>query len=188
MGAWNGDWLTPDNFQKGKAKDGGMKNPKAKKVKLRDAKDEGRKGENTTSSVAVITRDTAMQKAMMSLGLRVLTTAENRHYGDRNEPTDIQFRCYGCYTFEKNTNRTHCRHCGGQTFQRVQIYTDEWGKQHYRYSARDRFGHRYLDKHNLVPRGQQLVKYEHKPFGQGRQRKKGRAGRRQQLGNQGGRW
>jgi len=207
--AWHGDWLTPDNFKK----QSGSVNKKSKKVKLRDVREKKEKKEsekesvreNTTSSVAVITVDTAMQKAMISLGLRVLTThSGSRQYGGgtaqgrngRNEPTDYVFRCYGCFTMEHNTNRTHCRHCGGQTFQRVAIYEDEFGKQHYRYFYRDRFAHRYLDKHSLVPRGAQLVKYEAQQGVQGgahgqsggHRRKKQRRERRQQLGHGGGRW
>ena len=154
--AWsNGDWLTPENLKKG-----GNGSNKNKKSKL-----EQTGGSNQDSSVAVITVDLAMQKAMLDMGLRVLSTQSNRQYGNgggpngQNEPARFVFRCYGCFQFEQNTNRTHCRYCGGQTYQRVAIYVDASGKEHYRYFYRDRYAHKYLDKHGLVPRGSQLVKY-----------------------------
>merc|ERR1712154_66671 len=85
----------------------------------------------------------------------------NGKYGNNknnNEPIEYIFRCYGCFQFEHNTTRTHCRWCGGQTFQRVAIYEDNNGKHHYRYFYRDRYAGKYLDKHQLIPRGSQLIK------------------------------
>merc|ERR1712228_346102 len=131
------------------------------------------------SSVAVITVDTAMQRCMVNMGLRVMSTSKDRQFGgsdavkngdDNNnkkdkgnahnngEPVQYVFRCYGCFQFENNTTRTHCRWCGGQTFQRVAICRDENGQHHYRYYYKDRYATKYLDKHQLIPRGSQLVK------------------------------
>jgi len=154
--AWNNEWLTPDNFK------AAPKNAPKKKTKLTTVQD----SKNAHSSVAVITVDVAMQRAMSEMGLRVLSTSEDRQYrggGDgRSEPVKYQFRCYACFQMEENTTRTHCRWCGGQTFQRVSVFEDDNGKHHYRYSFRDRYGHKYLDRHSLVPRGTQLVKYNQK--------------------------
>eukprot|EP00488_Nonionellina_sp_1-RS-2012_P001450 TRINITY_DN232_c0_g1_i1.p1 TRINITY_DN232_c0_g1~~TRINITY_DN232_c0_g1_i1.p1 ORF type:complete len:341 (+),score=112.08 TRINITY_DN232_c0_g1_i1:553-1575(+) len=137
--AWKGEWLTPENFKsipKNAAKNS--------KKKLKNA-EESKKD----SAVAVITVDKAMQRCMVDMGLRVLTTSSDRQYGGSNglngEPIDYIFRCYGCFQFEHNTTRTNCRWCGGQTFQRVAIYEDANGKHHYRYYYRYRYGHRYLD-------------------------------------------
>eukprot|EP00483_Globobulimina_turgida_P001290 UN01292 len=154
--AWNGAWLTPDNFKPI------PKNDRRKKQKLQNVENV-----SADSSVAVVTVDIAMQRCMIGMGLRVLTTSNERQYGNnkRNkkgnngEPIDHIFRCYGCFQYEHNTSRTHCRWCGGRTYQRVAIYKDENGKHHYRYFYRDRFAQKYLDTHSLVPRGSQLVKY-----------------------------
>eukprot|EP01083_Nonionella_stella_P065913 173106_1 len=153
--AWEGEWLTPDNFR------AIPKNAAKSKKKLKHSA----QSSNTSSSVAVITVDKAMQRCMVEMGLRVMTTTAERQYGGaqaghNGEPIDYMFRCYGCFQFEHNTTRTNCRWCGGQTFQRVAIYEDDKGKHHYRYYYRDRYAHRYLDKHQLVPRGSQLVKYQ----------------------------
>lgn len=115
---------------------------------------------NTTSSVAAITVDHAMQRAMVEMGLRVMTTRADRHYGrNGNEAAQFMFRCYGCFNMEHDTTRTHCRTCGGMTFQRVSVYMDEDNHPHYHYSSQDRFMGGYMERHNLVPKGSQLVKY-----------------------------
>jgi len=168
--AWNGAWLTPDNF-KAEAKNA----PKRNKLKLKDVSGNGNAhGAGDSSGVAVITMDLAMQRAMTEMGLRVLSNEAHIQYGQNNtsssssqqqqqqqqqEPVEHKFRCYACFTFEHDTTRTHCRVCGGDTYQRVAIYRDEHGKEHYRYSYRDRYAHKYLEKHSLIPRGSQLVKY-----------------------------
>ena len=125
---------------------------------------------NENSPVAVITVNVVMQRAMTEMGLRVLSTAKDRQYGNpqarhngkgrhnNSEPVKYMFRCYGCFEFEEDTNRVYCRWCGNKTYQRVAIYEDENGKHHYRYFARDRFGGNYLQKHSLIPKGSQLVK------------------------------
>lgn len=134
---------------------------------------------------------------MVEMGLRVMSTDQDRQYGGNKggnnnkgggggnnlngEPIDHVFRCYGCFQFEHDTTRTHCRWCGGQTFQRVAIYQDENGKHHYRYFYRDRYAQKYLDKHNLVPRGNQLVKYNQK---NGRNNVQGQNNHNQQRKNQ----
>merc|ERR1712129_304661 len=135
--AWQGEWLTPENFVKL------PKNEGKKKHKLKNVQEV----KNLDSSVAVITVDTAMQRCMVNMGLRVMSTSSDRAYGNRKkdaktktdgdkttqeddadnprgdanggEPVQWVFRCYGCFQFENNTTRTHCRWCGGQTFQRV---------------------------------------------------------------------
>merc|ERR1712048_78175 len=141
---------------------------------------------NLDSSVAVITIDTAMQRCMVNMGLRVMSTQKDRQYGGKldgdgkekghvkkgkddpdgdangGEPVQWVFRCYGCFQFENNTTRTVCRWCGGQTFQRVAIYQDNRGQHHYRYYYKDRYATKYLDKHQLIPRGSQLVKNHQK--------------------------
>jgi len=136
---------------------------------------------NKTSKVAVITVDVVMQRAMCEMGLRVLTTRPDRQMQSdgENRPIQTLFRCYGCFTVEHDTNRTHCRQCGGMTFQRMSVYMDERGRTHERYSTRDRFGRRYLEKNHLVPRGSQLVRYNQQNGAYGHRRGKGRKGRRE---------
>lgn len=174
--SWKGgEWVTPENLKETPTK----RKKGSKAIELPEST-------NTTSKVAAITVDIAMQRAMVDMGLRVLTTKADRRFGQngRDEPVQMMFRCYGCYTNEHDTTRTHCRQCGGMTFQRVFIFLDENGKAHHRYSARDRWGGRYLEKYNLVPKGSQLVKYEgtgrNNPnwAGQARHNKRGRGGRR----------
>jgi len=150
--AWNGEWVSPENLKETATSTKKKKKPKVEPIP---------ESKNTSSKIAVITVDTAMQKAMVLMGLRVLTTRADRRYGrGGDEPVQTMFRCFGCFTMEHDTTRTHCRVCGGMTFQRVSVYMDEDGRPHHRYFARDRFGGRYLEKNNLVPRGAQLVKYQ----------------------------
>ena len=177
---------------------------------------------NLDSSVAVITVDTAMQRCMVNMGLRVMSTSKERLYGkaagddkdneskensekngnnaqqqqqssnnnkkhQNGEPVQWVFRCYGCFQFENNTTRTHCRWCGGQTFQRVAIYLDQNGQHHYRYYYKDRYATKYLDKHQLIPRGSQLVKNHQKngyDNNRNNQKNKKKNKKRGYLGNQ----
>jgi len=165
--AWDGGWLGPENYKPV------PKNQNKKKSKVKNVPN----ATNKDSSVAVITVDQTLQRAMVDMGLRVMSTSADRQYGNNNnnqgtnrrnnnrnaanggEPVDYQFRCYGCFHNEHDTTRTHCRWCGGQTFQRVAIYQDDNGKHHHRYYYRDRYAQKYMEKHSLVPRGAQLVKY-----------------------------
>merc|ERR1712129_359021 len=72
--AWQGEWLTPENFVKL------PKNEGKKKRKLKNVQEV----KNLDSSVAVITVDTAMQRCMVNMGLRVMSTSSDRAYGNRN--------------------------------------------------------------------------------------------------------
>merc|ERR1712154_495638 len=149
--AWNGEWISEDNLKIETRKKGKLGKP-AKVTAVPDAS-------NTDSKVAMVTMDFAMQKAAVQIGLRVLSTSSKMRYGNRgNESNDLLFRCYGCFTMEHDTSRTTCRVCGGQTFQRVNVYIDERGKAHHHYSARDRWGAGYQDRYGLMLRGNQYVK------------------------------
>merc|ERR1712228_679987 len=69
--AWHGEWLTPENFKPI------PKNEKSKKRKIKNVEEV----KNLDSSVAVITVDTAMQRCMVNMGLRVMSTSKDRQYG-----------------------------------------------------------------------------------------------------------
>jgi len=174
------EWISSSNLKQK------TKSAKTKKSKMEAVP----QSTNTSSKVAVITVDVVMQKAMCEMGLRVLTTRPDRQMqGDGNQPVQTLFRCYGCFTVEHDTNRTHCRQCGGMTFQRMSVYLDERGRTHERYSSRDRFNRRYLEKNHLVPRGTQLVRYNQQNGPYGHRRGKGRKGRREKrqfVGQQNG--
>lgn len=160
-----GEWISAENLEKSKKE-------RQKKTKMEAVP----QSTNQTSSVAVITVDVVMQRAMCDMGLRVLTTRPDRQMQSdtENRPVQVLFRCYGCYNVEHDTTRTHCRTCGGMTFQRMSVYVDDRGKTHERYSTRDRFNRRYLEKNHLVPRGGQLVRYNQQNGAYGHRRGKGK--------------
>merc|ERR1712003_75896 len=70
--AWEGEWLTPENFTKLPRNENSKKKKKVKNVEA---------VKNLDSSVAVITIDTAMQRCMVNMGLRVMSTQKDRQFG-----------------------------------------------------------------------------------------------------------
>ena len=150
---WNGNWLTPKNYKPSKAS-----------KKERPIIESFNK--KTKSSVVCVTSDTVMQQCLQEMGMRCIgekikhPILKKKHGKHENSLKRVIFRCFACFEFEYNTNRTHCRYCGSKTYQRVAIYIDNNGKEHYRYYYRDRYAQRYMERRHLVPKGAQLVKYE----------------------------
>lgn len=105
----DGDWITPSNLTKHKAKDSTASTPSQAPQK--------------TLQAAVLTSDFAMQNVALRMNLNLVTPAFARI---THLKTWI-LRCHGCFKTTKDMDKRFCPNCGQPNLTRTSCSTDQHG-------------------------------------------------------------
>lgn len=105
----DGDWITPSNLTKHKAKDSTASTPSQVPQK--------------TLQAAVLTSDFAMQNVALRMNLNLVTPAFTRI---THLKTWI-LRCHGCFKTTKDMDKRFCPNCGQPNLTRTSCSTDQHG-------------------------------------------------------------
>ncbi|CEJ80429.1 hypothetical protein VHEMI00610 [[Torrubiella] hemipterigena] len=105
----DGDWITPSNLTKHKAKDSTASTPSQVPQK--------------TLQAAVLTSDFAMQNVALRMNMNLVTPAFTRI-------THLKtwvLRCHGCFKTTKDMDKRFCPNCGQPNLTRTSCSTDQHG-------------------------------------------------------------
>lgn len=125
----DGEWITPSNLSKHKAKDSG-----ARTSALSSA--------DPQTPVTTMTIDFAMQNVLLQMNLCLLSTNMQRIKQLKSKC----LRCHACFHIVKDTTKQFCPRCGGATLKSVSCSTNAKGEfrvhlaKNYQYNTR---GDRY---------------------------------------------
>ncbi|KAF2125407.1 hypothetical protein P153DRAFT_370074 [Dothidotthia symphoricarpi CBS 119687] len=125
----DGEWITPSNLTKHKAKDSG-------------AQTSARTASDPQTDVATMTIDFAMQNVLLQMNLHLLSTNMQRIKQLKSKV----LRCHACFNIVKDTTKQFCPRCGGATLKSVSCSTNAKGEfrvhlaKNYQYNTR---GDRY---------------------------------------------
>ncbi|KAI8808655.1 Nin one binding Zn-ribbon like-domain-containing protein [Cladochytrium replicatum] len=120
-----GEWITPKNVARKKARDLGMVDGNAKPT-------------NKFTEVACMTTDFAIQNVLLQMNLSLVTV-------DGMRITRVKswvLRCHGCFKVIHQMDKKFCPRCGGNTLTRVSIGVDAGGnvvlylKKNFQYNLR----------------------------------------------------
>ncbi|KAI8804231.1 Nin one binding Zn-ribbon like-domain-containing protein [Cladochytrium replicatum] len=120
-----GEWITPKNVARKKARDLGMVDENAKNIKK-------------FTEVACMTTDFAIQNVLLQMNLSLVAVDGMRITRVRS----WVLRCHGCFKVIHQMDRKFCPRCGGNTLTRVSIGVDAGGnvvlylKKNFQYNLR----------------------------------------------------
>lgn len=105
----DGDWITPSNLTKHKAKDTNTNTPSQAPQK--------------TLQAAVLTSDFAMQNVALRMNLNLVTPA----FARITHLKTWVLRCHGCFKTTKDMEKRFCPNCGQPNLTRTSCSTDQHG-------------------------------------------------------------